>query len=93
MIGFFPTNYFPSYNPINPFFYIFPYYIIFRRMFYKETQFGTIGEGKDSDLVILSDQLSDIPVENWQERVNVETTIANGDVIYQRVGKEGDTLG
>ena len=62
-------------------------------MFYKETQFGTIGEGKDADLVILSDQLSDIPVENWQERVNVETTITNGDVIYQRVEKEGDTLG
>ena len=58
----------------------------------KETQFGAIGEGKDADLVILSDQLSDIPVENWQERVIVEITIANGEVIYQRVEKEGDNL-
>jgi predicted amidohydrolase YtcJ len=50
----------------------------------KETQFGTIVEGKDADLVVLSHQLSDIPAEDWQESIIVEITIANGEIIYKR---------
>jgi len=55
----------------------------------KETQFGMIEEGKDADLVVLSHQLSDMPAENWEERVGVEMTIAAGKIIYKRVERDG----
>ena len=50
----------------------------------REAQFGVIEEGKDADLVILSHQLNSLPAENWGQSIDVEMTIANGKIIYQR---------
>jgi predicted amidohydrolase YtcJ len=50
----------------------------------KESQFGVIRAGKDADLVVLSHHLSKMPVENWVQHIDVEMTIANGNIIYQR---------
>lgn len=50
----------------------------------RESQFGVIEKGKDADLVVLSHQLSNIPAENWGQSIDVEMTIANGKIIYQR---------
>jgi predicted amidohydrolase YtcJ len=50
----------------------------------REDQFGVIAEGKDADLVVLSDQLSNLAAENWGQNIEVEMTIANGKVIYNQ---------
>lgn len=51
----------------------------------QEARFGTIAEGRDADLVVLSEPLSNLPAENWGERVEVEMTIANGEIIYENM--------
>ena len=49
----------------------------------KEDQFGTPAAGKDADPVVLSHNSNGMPARNWTERVFVEMTIANGNIIYQ----------
>ena len=47
----------------------------------RQTQLGMIGKDQDADLVVLSDQLTNLPAENWEQGIDVEMTIANGKII------------
>jgi len=50
----------------------------------QETRFGTIEAGRDADLVVLSQPFATMPAEDWGERIQVEMTIANGKIIYEK---------
>lgn len=50
--------------------------------FIEENDLGTIGEGKQADMVILSEDPLSTPPETWEKQMRVEMTIVGGEIVY-----------
>ena len=50
---------------------------------FEENNLGTIAEGKQADMVILSEDPLSTPPETWEKRMRVEMTIVGGEIVYE----------
>lgn len=48
----------------------------------EENDLRTIGEGKQADMVILSEDPLSTPPETWEKQMRVEMTIVGGEIVY-----------